>query len=98
LTYRVVKYFIIVPIKAMLEFVDTFLELFLLKMGMTRSEAKSMIKKVARKQMLRVRSLVIILIILVSIVSVSFGFSTALYTGIYFYMIPYQIQNKPVKF
>jgi len=85
-------------LKFVCEFVDTFVVAVLSKFGMTKGEAKVSAKKIARKQIGWLRSLIIYSVILTIILSISFWFSAITYTGAYLYLIPRHTQEIPMYF
>ena len=88
---KTVKYSLMLPFLILTDIADTFIVGTLKKMDMTKSQAKEKAKEVAKLQALRLRSLCIFLLILITVFSLSFGFSTAAYTGLYWMMIPSNI-------
>mmetsp|Transcript_29374 Transcript_29374/g.44357 ORF Transcript_29374/g.44357 Transcript_29374/m.44357 type:complete len:80 (+) Transcript_29374:992-1231(+) len=76
------------PFKILIEFIDQIMSLTLKRLNISKSEAKKYMKSLAKNQLFRLRTLCIIFVLILAIFSVSLGFSTALYTGIYLFMIP----------
>jgi len=68
------------------------------KFGMTKGEAKIAAKKIARKQIGWLRTIIIYLVIFITIFSISFWFSAFSYTGAYLYYIPRHTQEIPMYF
>lgn len=91
LPYRICKILIRTPIKIVFEFVDTFIVISLDKMNLTKTSAKDIATKTAKSNLLRLRSLCIFAMILISCFSLSFGFSFTVYSGLYLFMIPSDI-------
>ena len=96
--YKVLKYFTLLPIRLTIDFVDSFIELTLNRLKMTKKDAKIYAKEWGKKQLYWMRTLLIILVILIAVFSVSLGFSATVYSGLYLYLIPQHCQQHFLNF
>jgi hypothetical protein len=87
--YRIFRYFLLIPIR----FADESVEMVFRKLKMTKGETQSYVKKLAKKQVKFMRNLCLILLLTLAVFSVSFGVSSTIYAGVYFYLIPCQTQD-----
>ena len=60
-------------------------------LGLTKGGAKNIAKSLAKKNMLKLKSLCIFVLVLIVVFSISVGFSTSIYAGLYWTMIPSDI-------
>lgn len=86
--YKCLRYTCLLPIRITTEFVDGLLILTLKKLKMSKGEAKTYAREVAKVQMTRLRTIIIFLSVLLVVFSMALGFSGTVYTGLYFYLIP----------
>lgn len=96
--YKIAKFTLLLPFNLLCEVVDAVIEAILVKLRLTKGEAKSYAKKFAWKQLARVRAVFIVCLITLFVFSGSLAFSTSLYTAFYFYMMPNLWQEMPVVF
>jgi hypothetical protein len=94
LPFRIVFYLIMLPFK----WADDVVNFGLRKLKMTRGDAKVYAKKVARKQVVYMRNICLMMMLLVSIFSLSLGASATVYTGVYLYLIPELTQETQIYF
>ena len=96
--YKLTKFACMIPFNFLSEVVDALIEAVLVKLRLTKGEAKTYAKKFAWKQLARVRALLIVSIIAMVVFGGSLALSTSMYTAFYFYMMPNLSQHMPVHF
>ena len=89
--YNVISMIVWFPYKAVCDFSDAFISKSLGQLNLTKSEASDIAKKEAKKRLSQLRSLCIFMLLVVTIFSLSVGFSTTVYAGLYWVMIPADI-------
>jgi hypothetical protein len=97
--WNVFCFFICLPMNLCWEFCDAFISQALNQLSLTKGDAGKIAKRVARKQFVIMKHLCVYLTIFLIISSISFGFSTSMYAGLYWVMIPTGIiQEQPIYF
>lgn len=89
--WNLVSFVAWLPFNAFIEFSDAFIVKTLSQLGLTKVELKNIAQRVAKKQMLKLKSLCMFLVILLTMFSLSLGFSVSVYLGMYWVMIPSNI-------
>ena len=65
---------------------------------MSKGEAKTYAREVAKVQMTRMRTIMIFLAVFLVVFSMALAFSGTIYTGLYFYLIPQSSQEQLLYF
>jgi hypothetical protein len=92
--WKVILFVAWLPIQVFIEFSDAFIVKALSQLNLTKVELKNIFKRVAIKQMLKLKSLCMFLVILLVVFSISIGFSASVYLGMYWVMIPTNISQQ----
>jgi hypothetical protein len=87
--FRVCKYFFLLPFKWIQSTVDKFIMIGLNKLNISKVEAKTYVTKTAKNQVINLRNFLVFFVIFLIIFSMALCTSASLYTGLYYWVIPY---------
>lgn len=96
--YKCLRGVCTLPLRIASEFVDGLIILTLKKLKMSKGEAKTYAREVAKVQLTRMRTLMIFLAVFLVVFSMALAFSGTIYTGLYFYLIPQSSQEQLLYF